>query len=295
MAGFRAAELAGGLLEQRLERLQKQRHALLHHIATNLQATPTDWAQVLADYNLGTQFMIAGLHFELAFWKKLPYLLAGLAHIHETVARSCAAKAVDMFDDSSSGDAVSLHHPITLRFLVHLRDDMELFIQGSSRETLSIAFQHEVAMVRFWPVAERVIEATHKDAKKDAGLMRAGPASYSLAVRARPLLSRACQDHMLEMLQCINRARKFNQVVDELGFNNHPRVRAFASKVQNVAVRILNPQCEKHKVRCCGFCYCCFWCCSVLQECVELHSGLSSANVGDSWFRHLRIADGLRS
>ena len=213
-------------------------------MATNVQATPTDWAEVLADYNLGTQFMIAGLQVKLAFWKKLPYLLAGLAHMHETVARSCAEQSAVMFDDASSGDAASLHHPTTLRFLVDLRDDLDLFIQGSSRESLSEAFQHEVAMVRFWPVAERVIEATHKDAKKDAGLMRSGPTSYSLAVRARPLLPRACRDHMLELLHCINRARKFNQVVDELGFSNHPKVWAFAciQGSNRFAMRILNPQ-----------------------------------------------------
>ena len=230
LAGFRAPELASGLLQEKLADFQKHRRGLLHHMAVSSRAPVSEWIEVVGDYDIGTQFMTSGLEIKLSFWNKFPYVLAGLAHTLESVSRACAVRCIKLFDEQNIvPEAIDVHHPLTLRILCDHREDMDKFIRGAHRTDLGDAFLQELAIMRFWPVAERVMEATHKTAKKDAGLMRSNPSSYSLAIRARPLLQRACQYHMIDLLECIDTARKANRVCDLLGFQHHPQVQSLRS------------------------------------------------------------------
>ena len=60
LSGFHAPELAGGLLQQKIAQFQQYRRSLLHHMALTARAPPTEWMEVLADYEVGIHCMLSG-------------------------------------------------------------------------------------------------------------------------------------------------------------------------------------------------------------------------------------------
>ena len=115
LAGMRAPELAAGFLQQQLVVTKRQRRDLLLELASGAQGSVGCWPAVLKEYDEGALFMEAALEVKIAFWHKLPYCLAGLAHIHSSVAQQCAQHCIDTYEASKrlGAEAVdSIHHPI---------------------------------------------------------------------------------------------------------------------------------------------------------------------------------------
>ena len=167
------------------------------------------------------------LKLKLAHWQQLPHLWCGLAHWDAAVARRCAAEALDLFnrhDDAHS------HHPISVRFAVTLRSDLDHFIAGAELLSLSLAFQEGVAEFLFIPVVERSIEQKHalvKMALHSCGL-KGSTVRVSFASRLPELhqFLLHCPHQMPCLLDCFEAARHHRRVPSQLGLAEHPLVAA---------------------------------------------------------------------
>ena len=117
-------------------------------------------------------------------WNQLPWVLAGLSHMNEDTARSCACRIIQMYD--SAPDEESLHHRLSTKFCSRggdLRKSLDEFAAGASREELPIDFRIQVAKLCFVPCTERCIEAPHAKVMKSIAHRRHGPLSVSMSLR----------------------------------------------------------------------------------------------------------------
>ena len=116
---------------------------------------PPDSLQMLiSDHFLGRQHIALFLNQKLAYWKQLPYCLAGLGHLNVAVARRSARRALVLFDLAPAG---YLHHPLSVLMCSPVgqgRVEMLEFLNGQARDTLPIVFGVG-ARWRFTPVTER--------------------------------------------------------------------------------------------------------------------------------------------
>jgi hypothetical protein len=138
-----------------------------------------------SDFDAGCQHMELLLQVKLSFWEQLPWHLAGLAHHQASLAQGCAQKCCALWDETPIG-LLHLHHPVTELCLGPdgFSSDVAKMASGAPLVALSTAFQEQVACLKFIPIAERVIEAKHKDVKQRlAGIPRHSPALVSTAVR----------------------------------------------------------------------------------------------------------------
>jgi hypothetical protein len=236
MEGRRAPELAAGALRDMMSHLGSLKLGTLA-CARRRQLSDEQWREVVTDFEHGRAHMQTLLAIKLSAWDRLPWLLCGLAHHDEGVARSCAARAALLFDSTPA--AVShMHHAITSAFLsreapggrapaASLRDDLDKFVGGEALVNLSPRLLSAVAKLKFIPVVERDMEAKHKDVKHVlASLTRHSAARVSLAIRGNQLwtaLSLPDADvAAVEYLGLLDVARQPRQAAAELGLLSHP-------------------------------------------------------------------------
>lgn len=120
-------------------------------------------------------------------WRLRPWLLAGLAHASPTQARHIAQQCLQQWEST----AEHLHHKVSREFLHPagvLRKEVDRFASGTPLEQLTPVARQRIASLKFMPVVERLIEATHKNMKMAGGHHRAGPMSLSNAVRSQVVL-----------------------------------------------------------------------------------------------------------
>ena len=241
MQGFHAPELACGDIDAAFTVLQAGRSEVLHAQAQH-QMTPDEWGLVTRDFELGVQFLQLGLALKLANWTKLPWRLAGLAHQFEYKARAAARSCLHLWDSLRS-DSVEHHHPVSRWWLETHRREVQDFANGGSRVHWSQELQEHLACFRFWPCSERIVEATHKNAKKYAGFDRATPLTKSTSLRSEVSLHGAAQENLPLLLGCID--RKIKDVVRTIGFGQHPTIhalleaKAHSTKLQTAMAKIL--------------------------------------------------------
>ena len=127
-------------------------------------------------------------------WRlRLPWLLIGMAHVDEHVARDIARQAVQQFSQDPRRRA---HHRKTWEYLASgrgIRREIDKFVVGTSRRCLSFQAQSKIAELRFIPSVETVIEEKHARVSIE-GLKTLGPVRVSLAHRLTLLETRVKRD-----------------------------------------------------------------------------------------------------
>ena len=227
MAGCRADECAAGDLARALDEIGALRLADLLS-KTQIWLTPDELKKITDDFQSGKDFFALGLSVKTLYWQKLPWKLAALSHPSESIARLNAAACVDLWEQTPA-DARDLHHPLATLCLSSdgpVRGDLNRFIAGAARADLAAATQRTIACFKFWPIVERVVEATHKEMTKRTASNRSGVVTLSLAVRGTPVLERACGSRagLEALLGCLAQTRKIRCVPDLLGCSGHPKV-----------------------------------------------------------------------
>ena len=243
MSAMRAPELAAGELQTRLLNSDKRRLELVSVSLADSSLSATDWSRVLETYDQGIAFLKSGLDVKLAFWNTLPYKIAGMAHYHEGTARRIARECMESFQSSSAAAPFQFHHALSRSVFVDHVAEVERFVAGVPRADLHPDLLAILASCMCWPTAERVIEATHKDAKKDIGLNKSSPVSFSLAIRSTSVLEEVCRKHLPLLLENINRARSFKSVVRDLSLKKHPALvdheTSHNTKIHTILSRIM--------------------------------------------------------
>ena len=112
-AGMMGPELVAGELESHAREAWVEFEQELHQCKSLPNASPMNtslWKVLLDDCRAGQTFMMALLKLKTAFWTQLTWILVGLAHGDETVARQLARKAVAKFAEDPRRE---VHHRLT--------------------------------------------------------------------------------------------------------------------------------------------------------------------------------------
>ena len=168
------------------------------------------------------------LTMKLRCWNQLPLKLCALAHHNPKVAQSSAQACLDLYQ-ATPDEQMQYHHPLSVVFLDccgRCYKYVEAMAKGVPITDLPKDFASLVASLQFIPIAERVIEAEHKNVKKTlAKLTRSKGARVSVAIRADEITS-VCHDpasrgafcHRLEITQSTKK------LISNLGIGAHPSI-----------------------------------------------------------------------
>ena len=137
LAGRRAPDLACGAAAQHFGLLGG---ASLHEIrqaALDLQAEPSDAAEVLEQLSQAQSAMQAYVCQKLQCWQVLPWRLCGVAHHNISASRHCASECLRLFRESPQDP--SLHHRVSWEHLqegARTRLELEQYIAGKALDDL---------------------------------------------------------------------------------------------------------------------------------------------------------------
>ena len=169
--------------------------------------------------------MIALFHLKTGFWSRLPWVLAGLAHADEAVARTIAQEALLQFEKDGRKDS---HHRITWFWMQPglLRNQLGQFANGARLEEIGAPLYGEIAKLRFIFVVETCIEAKHANVAKALNHRVLGFPRISLSNRMQLLERWLARQHVQvsDLLDKFQHARSLGRVVKTLKLDRHPCV-----------------------------------------------------------------------
>ena len=226
-ASCHAPDLAAGKLESILNELWTRSEATLCETKQFVGTQPMDtaaWAVVMEDFRRVKAASTLQLTMKNDYWQRLPWLLSGLAHCDEQVARSCGRKAKEAIQVDPRREA---HDSITWRLLEPgCPFDMELdrFIAGTPRASLQHFALVVIAGFKFLPVCETTIEAKHGRVSLENRMKKLGPVRVSLANRL-PMLEKWLTRGVFSLEDLLNKfeeARQLKATIHTLGIAQHP-------------------------------------------------------------------------
>ena len=225
MQGRRAPELASGEWKTFNDKLFAK--SITQLAFTHQRQLPAaDWLELVADFEHAKACAQTVLRIKLNCWAKLPWLLCGLAHHDPLLAAAAAKKSMQSYD-STKQELQHLHHPLSIAMLssdFQCRCLVDCLANGVPLSNLPSSFQVLINSFKFIPVAEREIEAKHKDVKRALGrLTRHSAPRVSLAIREKLFLECTCDDAKITLMgQAVEAARQVHQLPATLGLAGHP-------------------------------------------------------------------------
>ena len=129
--------------------------------------TSEQWSSLLAEWQHGSKVVLEEVKARLSFFSHLPWIVFGGCHPMPDVARKALAKAKQLWDDLPS-NAREAQHPIARNLFdgeqETLTQELASFISSSDQVLEDFpALEAFLAPFTFVQVAERLIEAAHKD------------------------------------------------------------------------------------------------------------------------------------
>ncbi|CAE7488403.1 unnamed protein product, partial [Symbiodinium sp. KB8] len=167
--------------------------------------------------------MLLLLRLKTAYLQKLPWLLAGLAHTNEAIAKEVGSKIIEQWQQDPRPEA---HHRITVDCLTcpMFMNALTSWVEGACFSDLPSAFQEQVAAWRFVPVVETTIEEKHARVSLAKKRHHLGPVRVSLANRL-PLFERWLKrGHVsaADFLTFFMQARRLRAIPCLLNIEDHP-------------------------------------------------------------------------
>eukprot|EP00435_Cladocopium_sp_Y103_P050317 s774_g15.t1 len=223
MRGKRLPELVGGGIQTILNNLAAMAFTDLLQKHRPL-LTADQWALVVQDFDKAKSH--AALEFQVKFdWaQRLPWKLALLAHLDQSLARRELHVIVSQFD-SQSPELQQHHHRLTCQLLSKsspLRADLDRFLSGKALHELP-QLEHFAACFRFMQITERSYEAAHSIVKRRAPPNAKGP-TISLTLRLLDLAGDVKLEPkiLMEVAEEFDHARNVKQIPHALGIATHP-------------------------------------------------------------------------
>eukprot|EP00435_Cladocopium_sp_Y103_P052648 s381_g16.t1 len=223
MRGKKLPELvADGIGQVLNDSLSEGQISLLVSHRTNL--SNEQWSIIESDFSKGKQVLELEMRLKLDFCRRMPWLLALLAHSDHSNARRELSRALAEYDKQP--DNLQKHH----HFLTHqafgkqfpLRKDMESFLHGVAIEDLPALLEFG-ACFRFVQITERYFEASHSVVKRKVPPNSAGP-MVSLTRRLFRLSSDISIEPSVlqEVANVFESARVLKTLPTQLGLGAHP-------------------------------------------------------------------------
>ena len=185
--------------------------------------TEKERGMLLSDFVSAKNLIAVLLRTKTNYLRRLPWLMAGLAHHQEACARHCAVMIKDQWQANPCKDA---HHRLTVQYMSRpgFVSDIEKLANGETRSRLSTWTQETIASLRFIPVVETTIEEKHARLTRAKRMHDIKATRTSLSNRL-PWLERSClKEHvsMPQLLHHFHQARHIQRLPALLGVEMHP-------------------------------------------------------------------------
>ena len=123
-------------------------------------------SRLLRDFHLAKGHIVEFLMTKLRFWKQLPYIMIGISHLNEDLARECCKRGLALWASTPVGTS---HHRVTrMLFSGEMYDAIVRFAAGSARDVIPPCFSAWAVKFAGVSVEERSIEARHAMMKAGA-------------------------------------------------------------------------------------------------------------------------------
>ena len=186
---------------------------------------------LVAEFERAKIMLTGMLKTKLDFWKRLPWLLCGVAVADESRAREVAAEALQKFSQDPRQEA---HHRLTWELMrpgAEFRHQLQLFVDGQVRSALSQIFLERLGSFKMLPITETTIEARHayaSQALKSKGGKRLGPTRISLSNRL-PQMEQQIRQGKLDVARLVHyfqtaQGEAHLAIPAALGLEGHPEL-----------------------------------------------------------------------
>ena len=224
MRTLRAPECAAGEhFEFSHMMLDVQQSALLMQ-PEFIALSPSDSQTLLADFSRAKQQIAFIFRAKLSFWRDLPWVLLGLAHHNEGVARQCGKRALQPWE---ALPPEVTPHPLASQMLNpgRARTELQDFIDGTPLHQLPW-LELLTSRFRFVAVAERWIESQHALTKKHLNnAPHAGVVHIAFSGVQRPLRERLADPYYLASLaEACELSKNPWQCLQSCGLASHPSI-----------------------------------------------------------------------
>ena len=240
LAGRRAPDLACGAAAQHFGLLGG---ASLHEIrraALDLQAEPSDAAEVLEQVSQAQSAMQAYVCQKLQCWQVLPWRLCGIAHHNISTSRHCASECLRLFRESPQDP--SLHHRVSwahLREGARTRLELEQYIAGKALDDLC-NLKKLVFELKFIPTVERLQEGDHGILNKVVNYRRISGPYVSCALRLPEIrnLTKDASQYQL-FLQQFASVDDLDNMARLFSFHRHPQWQLMCHEKQSKKKKLI--------------------------------------------------------
>ena len=164
MAGCQAPFFASNFFPSLISFLDKSCHVFIAECQERL--TSEEWANLLSEWQHGTSVIIEQLRARLEYFSNLPWILFGGAHPDIAVARAALQKAQDLWLALPAAAKKQQHAHVQKLFGNSdsiLTQELHAFIASDHALETYPNLEKFLAPFAFVQVAERLIEAAHKD------------------------------------------------------------------------------------------------------------------------------------
>eukprot|EP00971_Amphidinium_carterae_P349841 6491256-Amphidinium_carterae.1 len=181
---------------------------------------------ILQDFTAAMSHIRTQLELKLSFWESLPWKLAGICHVDQTLARLCASECIRLFDNVPD---LAAHHPLSIAVLqtgTTARTELDLYIRGSELCSLPHLLQL-VLPVALIPIGERPIEMRHSlVSRRVAGKTRRHPTTVSLSNRVIEINARLAADpgFFASLTTAFAKVRDIKSMLHEFQFLAHDKI-----------------------------------------------------------------------
>jgi hypothetical protein len=237
MGGRWAPQLAAGLIFAEIRRLLEfANNALLIELAT-IGLSDAERAIIMRDFEAARRHVWLTFSLKFGFWGQLPWLLFGIAHNDTIIARSCARKALQLFDAAAAG---KVHHYVTLLLLMPGsvgREQLEFFARGQ-RDLMELPFLSRMAArFMFATVVERWVESLHRlknmatASAPNAGIVHV---AYQTAMAPIQSLVSGWPDYIEKFAVAMREVKNPVWACHKFGLWNHPHVQSMLRQSANL-------------------------------------------------------------
>jgi hypothetical protein len=236
LRGCNAPELAAGVLPEMLDKSFAAGVAALA-AAWLSRLSNRQWSDLVGEMDRGKAQTLYIVTLKTQHWQELPWLLCGLAHTDETVARTIAVNILQKYD---SWPTAAVHHRLTLKFCSanadnKLQAQLRSFSEGASLQDLPDLLQ-EVSALRCIPVTERHVEAKHSLVLKALTHRHHGPLSVSMAVRLREIEKEfSSEKDFAELAACMAQLNRVRHIPEAFMMTHHPWIRSMPKEASSNA------------------------------------------------------------
>ena len=195
-------------------------------VAHRSKLTENEWSLLLADFEKGKEVLELEMRLKLDFCKRLPWVLALLAHEDTAFARRELRPILSEYDQQPAA-LRNHHHPVTKKALEHgspLRAEIDCFLSGTNIHKLP-QLQFFAGCFRFVQITERYLEASHSIVKRKVPPNSAGP-MVSLSRRLFRFASDVSIDPSVlkDVASHFDQARTLKGLPTRLGLSLHPKL-----------------------------------------------------------------------